>query len=112
MSNDEKTMGALCHFLALTGFVIPFGNILGPLIIWLVKKNESAFVDQQGRESLNFQLNVMVWALISGVLVFVLIGVLLIFVVMVVMLVFTIIGGVRASNGESYKYPLPIFRLF
>lgn len=111
MSKDDKTMGALCHFLALSGIIIPFGNVLGPLIIWLVKKNESAFVDQQGRESLNFQINMAIWMIVSGLLVLVFIGLLLIPLVVIMTLVFTIIGGVRASNGENYRYPLPIFRM-
>lgn len=111
MSNDEKTMGALCHFLALCGLIIPLGNVLGPLIVWLVKKNESAFVDQQGRESVNFQLNVIVWMIACVLLAFVFIGFLLLPLVGITALVFTIIAGVKASNGEGYKYPLPILRV-
>ena len=65
MREEEKTWGMLCHLLALTGLVIPIGVIVGPLIMWLVKKDESEFVDYHGKESLNFQITMMIGVVIG-----------------------------------------------
>jgi len=67
--NQEKTWGLFCHLAAFGFFVFPaFGNILGPLVIWLIKKDESPYVDQQGKESLNFQISFTIYAFIAGIL--------------------------------------------
>ena len=57
LSKDEKTWGMLCHISTFCGMIIPFGNILAPLIIWLIKKEELPFVSDQGKEVLNFQIS-------------------------------------------------------
>jgi uncharacterized Tic20 family protein len=99
----------LSHLLALVGyFAIPFGNIIAPLIIYLAKKDESRFVADQARESLNFQISVLIYGVVSGVLMLVLIGLLLLPIVMLMGIVLTIIAAVKAANGESYRYPLTI----
>jgi uncharacterized Tic20 family protein len=51
---DARLWGMFCHLIAFSGYVVPFGSVLGPLIIWLIKKDEMPFVDDQGKESLNF----------------------------------------------------------
>jgi len=67
--SQEKTWGLFCHLSAFGLFVFPpFGNILGPLIIWLIKKDESPYVDKQGKESLNFQISFTIYAFIAGIL--------------------------------------------
>ena len=103
----------LCHISALAGFIgIPFGNIIGPLIIWQIKKNEFPSVDIHGKAALNFQITVTLAAFISAASAFVLsffcVGYLLIPLVLLAVLagmVFAIIAGIKASNGEDYKYP-------
>jgi uncharacterized protein len=103
----------LCHVTALSMFVVPFGNLIGPLVIWLIKKHESPAVDEHGKESLNFQITVTLVFLALSVatflLSFILIGFLLmplLFIVPVANAVFIIIGAIKASNGEFYRYPL------
>jgi len=108
LTQEEKTYGMLAHLAALAGFVIPFGNIIGPLVIWLLKKDELAWVDRHGKESLNFQISITLYAFVSGILVFILIGILLLIAVGVFSLVMIIIASVRVSNGEDFKYPLCI----
>lgn len=99
----------ICHLSALAGLIgIPFGNILGPLIIWLIKKDEMPSIDAHGREALNFQLSMTIYGVIAGVLVLVFIGVLLLAVLVVVNLVFVIIAGIKANEGELYRYPMTI----
>ncbi len=110
--NDEKkskTWGMLCHLTALSVYIgIPFGNMLGPLIIWLIKKEEFPFVDEQGRESLNFQISMTIYGIVAGLLCLIFIGFILLAVLVVADIVFVIIASVKASEGVSYKYPLTI----
>ncbi len=107
--SQARTWGMLCHLIALTGLLgIPFANILGPLIIWQIKKNESSFVDEQGKESLNFQISVTIFLIGSALLMFVLIGFLLLPAIVIASIVFVVIASVKTSNGESYRYPLCI----
>ncbi|MTA41279.1 MAG: DUF4870 domain-containing protein [Actinobacteria bacterium] len=105
-SQDEKILGIVMHLLCLVGF-----PIIGPLIIWLMKKDQSRYLDTQGRELLNFQISYFIYAMISVVLVAALIGIVLLLAVGVASLVLTIIGIVKAADGQVYRFPLCI-RLF
>ena len=109
LTREERNWGMLSHMLALVGyFLIPFGNVIAPLIVYLMKKDESPFVADQSRESLNFQISLWIYALISGVLVVILIGFLLLGVIWVAGVILTIIASVKAANGEAYRYPLTL----
>src|SRR5262245_64981382 len=109
LTREERNWAMLSHLLALTGYVgVPFGNIAAPLVIYLVKKDESPFVAEQSRESLNFQISVCIYWLISGVLVLILVGFLLLAVVWVAGVVLTIIASLKNAKGEAYRYPLTI----
>ena len=101
-NKDARTMGMLCHLL---GIVIGF---LGPLLIWLIKKDEHAFVDDQGKEALNFQLTMLIGYVASGVLTWVCIGFLLLPIVWIVSIVFSILGAMKANAGVRYRYPFAI----
>jgi hypothetical protein len=103
VSQDEKTLGIVMHVLCLVGF-----PILGPLIVWLVKKDQSSYLDRQGRELLNFQLSYLFYAFLAFLLCFILIGVPLLFGIGVATIVLTIIGIVNASEGKVYRFPLTI----
>lgn len=107
-SAEERQWALFTHLSALAGFIIPFGNLLGPLVLWQVKKNELPFVDDQGKEALNFQITVTLAMLVSLILMVVLIGFLLMFVVGIGALVLTIIGAIKANNGETYRYPMTL----
>ena len=106
---QARTWGMLCHLTALAAYVgVPFGNILGPLIVWLIKKEEYPFVEEHGKASLNFQISMSIYGIVAGILIVVGIGIVLLAAIGVVNLVFVIIGSVKANNGESYEYPLTI----
>ncbi len=110
-SEEEKKWAMICHLAALAGFVIPFGNLLGPLVVWLIKKDTMPLVDRHGKESLNFQITVAIAAVIAATLIIVLIGFVLLPIVAIAALVLTIMASVKVSNGElDYKYPFA-FRL-
>ena len=102
---EDKQWGLFAHLSSLAGLIIPFGNILGPLIIWQVKKDSLPFAADQGKEALNFNITIAIAAIISGLLTLVLIGFLLLPLVGLAWLVFTIIAAVKANNGEAYRYP-------
>jgi hypothetical protein len=106
LTQDDKTFGMLAHLTALAGYIVPFGNILGPLVIWLMKKDQSWFVNDQGKESLNFQISLTIYVIVSMVLFLVVIGIFLLPLVALFGLVMIIIGGVKANQGETYRYPL------
>jgi uncharacterized Tic20 family protein len=108
-SKEEQNWAMFCHLAALSGFIIPLGNILGPLILWLFKKVTMPLVDQHGKEALNFQITVLFAFIIGAVLTLVLIGFLLMFVVGIGALVLTIMAAVKVSNGQlDYRYPFAV----
>ena len=105
----DKTWAMLCHLTALSFYIgVPFGNIIGPLVIWLIKKDELPIVDEQGKESLNFQISMSIYAMIASLLIFIFIGLLLVPIVVIVQIILTVIAALKANNGESYRYPLTI----
>ena len=105
---EQKTWGMLCHLSALAGYIIPFGNVIGPLIVWMIKKDEMPFVDKQGKESVNFQISVSIYAAVSAALIFACVGMFLLPAVGIFALVMIIIASVKANGGESFRYPLCI----
>jgi uncharacterized protein len=107
-----RTWNMLCHLSALAGLFVPFGSVLGPLLIWQIKKNEFPSVEEHGKAALNFQLTVLIavvaGAIVAMILSFICIGFLLIPVVAAIGLaglVFAVIAGLKANNGEPYRYP-------
>jgi uncharacterized Tic20 family protein len=99
----------ICHLAALVGLLgNGIGFLLGPLIVWLMKKDDDPFVDEQGKEAVNFQLTMFLAAIVSAVLILVLIGAFLLMIIAVLMIIFPIIGGLKAKEGEHYRYPLTI----
>ena len=104
---DSQQWGMIAHLSALIGFIIPFGNLIGPLVIWQMKK-ELPFVVDQGKEALNFQITVAIAVMVCFLLSFVVIGLLLLPVVGIGALVLTVIAGLKANNGEAYRYPFAL----
>jgi len=106
---DDKQVriwGMLCHATALIGIIgIPFGNIAGPLIIWLLKKNTNTFIDEQGKESLNFQLSMTIYALFGALLFIMKMGMFLLLLIAGINFILVVIASIKALNGESYTYP-------
>jgi len=101
----------ICHLAGLGGLipVVPvFGSIIGPLIVWQIKKDEFGFVNDQGKEAVNFQITILIYLIVSAFLSFVCIGFVLLPAVVVFDLVFLLIAAVKANDGERYRYPLTI----
>jgi len=108
-SSDARTWGMVAHLSALAGLVLPtVGHIIGPLVVWLVKKDQYPFVDDQGKESLNFQLTVTIAGIIAACLIIVGIGFVLLPLIGLTDLVFVIIASIAANEGKRYRYPFTI----
>lgn len=101
-TSDERTMAILSHVLGLVFW------LLAPLIIYLIKKDESKFVAAHAREALNFQITVTIFACISFILVFVLIGILLLWLLGIASTILIIVATIKASENKLYRYPFSI----
>ena len=109
---EARTWNMLCHLSALSGCLIPLGNIFGPLLVWLLKKNEFPSVEAHGKAALNFQLTVLITLVVGAVAFFVLhficIGFLLVpFLILIPVagLIFPIVAALKASSGAPCQYP-------
>lgn len=112
-SREERQWALFAHLSALLGGLVTshvwgLGCLLGPLIIWLVKKDSMPFVDDQAKEALNFNITVAIAALVCGLLMVVLIGFVLLPLLGLAWLVFVIIASVKANEGERYRYPFTL----
>lgn len=105
VSPEQRTWAMLGHLSAFAGFVIPFGNILGPLVIWLIKKDSMPFAAEQAKEALNFNITFSILAIVCSALIFVLIGIPLLVLLGIAWLVLAIVAAVKANTGVAYRYP-------
>jgi uncharacterized Tic20 family protein len=109
-SRDARMWAMWCHLSALSGLVlqIPLANVIVPLVIWSMKKNEDPFIDEQGRESINFQISLLIYGIVSAVLILVVIGIFMLIALYLFGIICVIIASIRANSGEPYRYPLTI----
>ena len=105
----QRNWSVFCHLSALFFLMgIPLGNILGPLIIWLIKRNEMPILDAEGKKALNFQISMTIYTFIAGLLCFVFIGFLFFIPLIIANVVLVIVAAVKTSNNQPYSYPLTI----
>lgn len=107
-TQDERTWAMLAHLSALAFFICPFGNLIGPLIVWLVKRDQLPLVADQGKEAVNFNISVALAAIVCGALVYVLVGILLGVALFVFWLSMTIVAAIKANEGAHYRYPFSL----
>jgi uncharacterized Tic20 family protein len=107
ISKEERLWAMLCHLGTFATF-IPFCNIVVPLIIWMIKRDQYPLVRDQGLEVLNFQITMLLYYAIGIVLVFVVIGIPLLVVLGLYHVIITIIGAIKAYDGVAYRYPLTL----
>jgi uncharacterized Tic20 family protein len=108
-SKEERNWALVAHLSALAGMVVPFaGTILGPLVVWLLKREESAFVADQAREALNFNITMFIAYAICFVLFIVFIGMLLLPLLALVHLILIIVAMIKASEGQRFRYPFAL----
>lgn len=105
---DENMWAMFCHLAALIGFVIPFGNIIGPLVIWVLKKDEYPLVNENGKEALNFQISMTIYIIASVLLIIVVVGIPLLIALGFFELIAIVIAAIKANEGVTFRYPLTI----
>jgi len=108
-SSNIRTWCVLAHATALAGFFVPWaGHIVGPLIVWLAKRADSPEIDAHSKESLNFQISMLIYNAIAAILCLVLIGFVILGLLHILNIIFVIIASIQASEGKLYRYPLAI----
>jgi uncharacterized protein len=108
-STNARTWNILCHASALLGVFLHFpGHLLGPLIVWLAKRDDSPEIDAHGKESVNFQISMLIYNGIAVVFCLVLVGFAFLAVLWVLNAVFVIVASIQASDGKFYRYPMTI----
>lgn len=108
VSEDERTWAIIAHAMGFVGLAIPLGNIFAPLLVWAIKKDEGRFVDENGKQAINFQITWTVLLLVAALSIFVGLGLVLFPLIGLAWLILTGLAVVRASNNEVYDYPLTV----
>lgn len=111
VNKDARMWAMICHLGGLGGLipVVPIiGSVIAPLIIWQLKKDEDPFIDEQGKEAANFQISILIYALVAALLCFACVGFVLLPAVYIFDLIFLLIAAVKANDGHHYRYPLTI----
>jgi len=108
LSETERNWSMLCHLSAFAGFFFPFGGVIGPLICWLTRRDESSWVNLNGKASLNFQLSMLLYIVLAIPLCFIIIGIPIVMLLGILKVVCVIIASVKAPKGELFRYPLVI----
>jgi uncharacterized Tic20 family protein len=108
LTETERNWAMLCHLSAFAGFFFPFGGTIGPLICWLTKRDESSWVNVNGKASLNFQLSMLLYMVLTVPLCFIIIGIPIIMLLGTLKVICVIIASVKAPKGELFRYPLVI----
>lgn len=107
--DDACRTASLLHLSALLGLLgNGIGFILAPLVVWIVKRDDDPFIDDQGKEAVNFQITMTLAAIVAGLLIVVLVGLVLLPIVLIAMIVLPIVAAMRARDGEAYRYPFTI----
>ncbi len=107
--NDDRFWASCCHLSAFAGFFLPFiGHFVAPIIIWLLKRHDSEFIDKQGKEAMCFQLSVTLYGIIGILLIPFLIGYFLLLILFMFWIVLVIVAAIKANDGLNFRYPLCI----
>lgn len=109
ISKDERNWGMFAHLSSFLGWIgIPFANIIAPLVMWQIKKDEMPFGSSEAKECLNFQISMTLYAIVGFLLIFVVIGIFLLIALAIANIILTIMAAIKANEGIAYRYPLTI----
>jgi len=108
LTKDDRTWAVVAHLAGLAGYVVPFGNIFGPLLVWLLKKDQSSFIDDQGKEAVNFQISLTIYVIVAIISIIIVVGIVLIPLLAVAGLIFMVIAAIKSNEGVRYRYPLTL----
>jgi uncharacterized Tic20 family protein len=108
LTETEKNWSMLCHLSAFAGFFFPFGGIIGPLIFWLTKKDESTWINENGKAAMNFNMSILLYMILCIPLIIIIVGIPIVIFLVTFKIICIIIGSVKAAKGEVFRYPLAI----
>lgn len=108
LRSDSKNWAMAGHLSAFTVFLGLPVPVLGPLMVWLMKRGDDDYAEWHAREALNFNISIMIYTIVSAVLILLLIGILLLPAVLISWFILVIVGAVKASSGEYYRYPMTL----
>lgn len=106
LPSEIRNWAMLCHLSALAGLIVPgLAMFVGPLLVWLVKRDEHPYIDEQGKEAVNFQLSMLIYVVLLCCIV---IGIPVALILIVVNVVLVVMAAIKASNGEDFRYPMSL----
>ena len=108
VDEEIRNTAAVAHLSTFAGLVVPFGSVIGPLAVWLTRRDRGPFIDQAGREALNFGISIAIYGSVLVVAAFMLVGIPLLMVGVVAWVVLASLAAVKASQGQAYRYPLTL----
>jgi uncharacterized Tic20 family protein len=113
LTAEERNWAMGCHLAAFSGYMgIPFGHVLGPLLVWVIKRDTSAFINEHGKEALNYNISISIYFTVCVFLFFTIVGIPLAIMggitLAIADVILRIIAALKASNGEHYSYPMTI----
>ncbi len=108
LNESERNWAMLCHLSAFAGFFFPFGGIIGPLIFWLSRRDDSAWVNINGKAAMNFNLSMLLYIVLSLPLMIIIIGIPIVIALYILKVVCITIASIKSARGEIFRYPLSI----
>lgn len=108
LTESERNWAMLCHLSAFAGFFFPFGGIIGPLIFWLSKKDDSQWVNINGKAAMNFNLSILLYIVLCSPLIIIIIGIPIVIALIILKIICITIASIKAARGEVFRYPLTI----
>jgi uncharacterized protein len=106
VDEEIRNTAMAAHLSTFAGLVVPFGSVIGPLAVWLTRRDRDPFIDQAGREALNFGISIAIYGSVLLVAALMLVGIPLLMVGVVAWVVLASLATVKASQGQTYRYPL------
>jgi len=107
-SKQERNWAMYMHFAQLLNMLFPFAGLVAVIVMWQIKKEESPYVDKEGKIILNWMLSYFIYGLIAFFLVYFGIGIVLLLLLKIAIFILAIIGGIKANDGQIWEYPLSI----
>lgn len=102
---SDRLWAMACHLSALLGYCVPLGNVIAPLVVWLAKRDQSSYINEQGKEALNFQITMTIAYCVAAILILVVIGVFLLPILGLINLILIVIAAISAYKGQPFRYP-------
>jgi uncharacterized protein len=106
VDQEIRNTAAVAHLSTFAGLIVPFGSVIGPLAVWLTRRHQAPFIDQAGREALNFGISIAIYGSVLLVAALMLVGIPLLVVGVIAWVVLASLAAVKASQGQTYRYPL------